>query len=1105
MKRYFGLLLLLLIAALTVSSSAQGTLTGKKVILAGTVQAALGAKAWEPNGEITRMKEVSSGVFEFAAAFPKGSYEYKVAIGGTWDENYGKEGAKGGANIPLNVTVDGTIVKFVFTITPITVLDSVNNPAEVKAPDSLPAVNLAPAAPAPSAVVAGVTRLTLHYSRARADFEEWNVWAWGAAPVTTDGKPYAFGESDAFGKTAVIDIPGVHTKLGFIVRKGNWEAKDGDSDRFVDVKGSSAEIWVVQGRKEFFASKAEVDAFIAQAAPPRGEPAFLETADTIRALMPKPLEPASLNGKVKVLVGGKSVTVRAIEAGGPVIGAGSSDSTDPTKVVIAGTVQGALGGADWNPNGDITRMNAVSSGVFEFVATFPKGSYEYKVARGGSWTENYGAGFEKDGGNIGLTVANDKTIVRFVVDFNAKTVKDSINQPLEISVPATAPVIVAPVKPTGGAVQVVNIRLTAPLSAKEVAQAIELKVDGDFDRTVYARGFLDDKQFRYSGDDLGSRWGAARTTFKVWSPVSSSVELFLFDNAADGPSEILDMKRGSAGVWYATVAGDLHGKYYQYRLKSYGETRVAADINGYAASSDSKRSVVVDLKRTNPANWSTPRGSSRPQVDSVIYEMHVRDFTVDPSSGVKPEWRGKYLGLTQTGTTVPGTAQKTGLDYLKDLGVTDVHLLPIQNFNPANSGVYNWGYETTLFNVPEEQYSTRPGEPLQTILETKLMIQAMHNAGLRVVMDVVYNHTVPAGGDDSAFWQTVPYFYFRTNDQGQLLNESGVGNAVNDDYAMVRKYVRDSVSFWLREYGIDGYRFDLIGMFNKQTVQDISQTLRKIRPDVVLYGEPWTGGGPTRFGKGSQRGTGFAVFNDNIRNAMRGDLDGTKAGFVMGGLTSTTQIMKGIIGSITDFTDSPLETINYVSAHDNLTLWDKLDKAMPDATLEMKAAAAQLAGAIVLTSQGVPFLEGGAEIGRTKGGNNNSYNTGDKDNRFDWARAAQFKGVRDYYKGLIAIRKSHRAFRLWDAKDVREVLAFIPENRLPVSTIAYTLNGAKVGDSWKQILVVLHGSKNAETMQLPLGTWRVAANGVTASASGSLGTVSGSLKLEPLSAYILYQ
>jgi pullulanase len=1107
MRRIGGLMLVLLAAVLAVTGSAQTALTGKTVILAGTIQEALGGKAWDPAGEITRMKETASGVFEFVAPFKAGKYEYKVAVGGSWQENYGKGGEPGGANIPLTVTADGTLVKFVFTYEKKDIGDSINNPDRVPPPAPAEATTPAPAmqpAPAssPTAQVSGdVTRLTLHYQRARGDYDGWNVWAWAAAPTGGDGKAYQFTETDPFGRIATIDIPGKHTRLGFIVRKGEWEAKDGETDRFVDVTGGKAEIWVLQGRKEFFTSKADVDAFLAQAAPPRGEPAFLDTADTVRAWLAKPADPASL--KLQVLVGGKPVAVRAIEAAGPIVGAGTGDTTDPTKVVIAGTVQGALGGNDWNPNGDITRMTEVSSGVFEFVAALPKGNFEYKVARGGSWTENYGAGFEKDGGNIALSVPADNTVVRFVVDFNAKSVKDSLNNPTEITAPATAPARAAVAKPTTGPVQVIHVRLQTPLTAADITRPMELKVEGDLDRTIFAREFLNDRQFWYSGDDLGSRWSAKGTTFKVWSPVASSVELFLFDNPSDGPTDILDMRRGSAGVWFLTVPGDLHGKYYQYRLKSYGETRVAADVNGYAASRDSKRSVVVDLKRTNPQGWSTPKSTARPQTESIIYEMHVRDFTVDPSSGVRPEWRGKYMGLTQRNTVSPA-GLKTGLEYLRDLGVTDIHLLPIQNFNPANSGVYNWGYETTLFNVPEEQYATQPDAPLNTILETKQMIQAMHNAGLRVILDVVYNHTVPAGGEDSAFEQTVPYFYFRTNDQGQLLNESGVGNAVNDERAMVRKYIRDSTVFWLNEYGIDGYRFDLVGMFTKATVQNLSQTLRKLREDIVLYGEPWTGGGPTRFGKGAQRGTGFAVFNDNIRNAMRGDLDGTRAGFVMGGLSSTTQLFKGIMGSITDFTDSPLETINYISAHDNLTLWDKLEKSMPDASRDMRAAAAQLGGAIVLTSQGVPFLEGGVEIGRTKGGNNNSYNAGDAANRFDWARAAQFQDVYNYYKGLIAIRKAHRAFRLWDARDIREVMKPLPDNAVPSSTVAYTLDGAKVGDSWKRILVVYHGSRTAQTMQLPAGTWRVATNGKVANPNG-IGTATGTLTLEPLSAHILYQ
>jgi pullulanase len=1097
-------MLALVAAVIAVGSAQTGALTGKKVVLAGSIQKALGGKEWDPSGDITRMTETAAGVFEFTAAFPKGKYEYKVAVGGTWDENYGKNGEKGGGNIPLEVSADGTIVKFVFTYDKKEILDSINQAAQVTAPSSVPAASTAAANAAP-AQPDGTTRLTFHYQRARGDYDNWNLWVWGAAPQGTDGKSYPFTGSDDFGKVAVLDVPGVHTKLGFIVRLGDWQAKDGDTDRFIDVKDGKAEIWALQGQKEFFTSKADVDAFLSKAAPPRGEPAFLETADTIRAWLPKATDPSSLTGKVRVTLDGKPIAVKTITAGGPVVGGGSSDTTDPSKVVLAGTIQGALGGMDWNPNGDITRMTDLGSGVYEFVAAFPKGSYEYKVARGGSWAENYGAGFEKEGANIALNVPADNTVVRFVVDFNAKTVKDSINHPADIKAPATAPARASvAAKPSTGPVQVVNIQLARGMTARDITGFMELNIDGDLNRTVYAREFLNDKQFWYSGDDLGSRWSAKSTTFKVWSPVASSVELFLFDNAVDGPSEILDMKRGSAGVWYLTVPGDQHGRYYQYRFKSYNEIRVAADIGGYAASQDSKRSVVVNLSRTNPRGWSTPKSVNRPQTESIIYEMHVRDFTIDPSSGVKPEWRGEYLGLTQTGTRVPGGTQKTGLDYLRDLGVTDIHLLPIQNFNPANSGVYNWGYETTLFNVPEEAYSTQPDKPLETILETKQMIQALHNAGLRVIMDVVYNHTVPAGGEDSAFWQTVPYFYFRTNDQGQLLNESGVGNAVHDERAMVRKYIRDSTLFWLEEYGVDGYRFDLIGMFTKATVENLTQALRKVRADVVLYGEPWTGGGPTRFGKGSQRGTGFAVFNDNIRNTMRGDLDGTKQGFVMGGLSSTTQLQKGILGSLTDFTDQPLETINYISAHDNLTLWDKLEKAMPDASAAMKASAAQLAGAIVLTSQGVPFLEGGAEIGRTKGGNNNSYNAGDAANRFDWTRAAQFQGVYDYYKGLIAIRKAHRAFRLWDARDVREVLKFIPDNQLPQSSVAYTLDGAKVGDAWKRVVVVFHGSKTAQEMKLPAGTWQVAANGTRASTS-SLGTATGTLKLEPLSAYILYQ
>jgi pullulanase len=1106
MKRWWSLLMVVLVGLVVafqiVPVAAQAPApdqfqVGQKVVLTGTIQMILSGKPSDPAGDVTSMTEARPGVYALRDAFSKGRFGYKGAIGGSWDENNPKV----------------TVLEIQADSGKKTIVDSINNPERINAPETIPARVTSSAAPSSSRMVsqAGSTRLTVNYRRVKGDYEGWNLWVWVAKPNALEGKSYPFTEKTDFGAKAVVDIPGKHTQFGFIVRKGEWEAKDIESDRFVSVPDSgSAEIFVFQARKDFETSRAAADAYLAQAAPPRGLPAFLDSADTIRAALDAPTTLSSLEGKARVTLGGRPIRVVSVGAGAPPTG-GSTDSLDPSKVVLPGTIQSALGDTDWNPNGDVTRMTEVTPGVFEFVAAFPKGNFEYKVARGGSWAQNWGAGFEKDGPNIALAVSRDALIVKFVVNFNANTVKDSVNNPTDVKAPDSVPPRATPAPPpvSNAQVSVIALKLERPLGPDDITKFIELKIGDDLPRTVYARDALNDRPYWYTQDDLGSRWTKTATSFKVWTPVAGSVELFLFDNAIDGPTSILDMKREKNGVWSLSVKGDLHGKYYQYRIKSYNETRVVADINCFAASSDSRRSMVVDLARTNPQDWGKARAPSHTHAtDAVLYELHVRDFTVDPSSGIKPEWRGKYLGLAQRGTYMPNSSQRTGLDYLVDLGVTDVHLLPIQNFNPANSGVYNWGYETNLFNVPEEQYSTTPGNPANTIKDLKTMIHAMHSAKLRVVMDVVYNHTMPAGGDESAFDSTVPYYYFRTNDRGDLQNESGVGNAVNDERPMVRKYIRDSLKYWVQEYRVDGFRFDLIGMFSKATVVNLTTELRKLRPDLVLYGEPWTGGGPVRFGKGAQRGTGFAIFNDNIRSVIRGDLDGTQPGFALGGLVSTTALKKGLVGSfayssdISDFTDSPLETINYVSAHDNLSLWDKVEKSMPDATLEMRARAVKLSGAIVLVSQGIPFLEGGPEIGRTKGGNRNSYNAGDAVNKYDWARGTQFQNVYAYYKGLIAIRKANPALRLSSAADVQRALKFLPDSGLPAAAVGFTLEG--IQGPWKRTLVILHGARNAGEAQLPPGVWNIAANGDKAGLS-SLGTASGKLKLEPLSAYILYQ
>lgn len=840
-------------------------------------------------------------------------------------------------------------------------------------------------------------------------------------------------------------------------------------------------------------------------------PAFLDARDAVTVWIPVARKADDVKRDLVFRLNGSAIPIRELVPVGEATPIGQT-APSADKVVLPGTIQRALGQNEWDPNGDITRMDRVSEGVYEFVAAFPKGIFEYKVARGGSWAENYGSGFVAGGGNIRLEVPKDGTIVKFVVSFKEKFLKDSLNNPTEVTAPSLAPPLkVQPPDPKTSQFNVFRAVLAQPLLPSQIALPMSVTVANGPERKVFAREVLSDPAWNYTKSDLGATYKKSGTTFKVWSPVSTSAELLLFKDAKSAPSAVVPMKLGSNGVWFASVKGDLHGTYYQYRFQSYGKTRTATDIYGVAGSADSMRSLVVDLARTNPKNWpgKNPFKGKRP-TDAVIYEIHVRDFTVDPASGVRPDWRGKYLGLTQAGTKLAGTNIPTGLDHMKALGVTHVHLLPFHDFNPDHSEQYNWGYETTQFNVPEEQYATNRHDPIGTIRETKQMVAALQNAGIGVIQDVVYNHSVPSQGERSAFWQTVPYYYFRTNDRGDVLNESGVGNALHDERPMVRKFIRDSLLFWMREYRLDGFRFDLIGMFTRDSIVDWTRAMRKERPEIVLYGEPWTGGGPIRFGKEAQRGTGMAVFNDRIRSAFRGDTDGAGPGFAMGATGLTEAVKRAVVGSISfdsairDFTDHPTETINYVSAHDNLTLWDKVNLAMPGDIATLNESAVRLATAGVLFSQGIPFLEGGVQIGRTKGGNHNSYNAGDEANQYDWARAAKFQPLSAYTKGLIAVRQGHPAFRLAKAEDVRKVLSFLPDASLPANTVAYRLNGSLVGDSWKEIVVVLHGGRKSTEMSLPAGTWNVAVDGESA-INGSLRKTSGKVKLSPLSAMVLWR
>ncbi len=664
----------------------------------------------------------------------------------------------------------------------------------------------------------------------------------------------------------------------------------------------------------------------------------------------------------------------------------------------------------------------------------------------------------------------------------------------------------------------IEITLAKPLSTYDISKPIILHIKGFNPSTVYAYKVLNNPKFYYKGK-LGPIYTPLKTTFKVWSPVSAWAKLLLYKSAdSTTPYAIYSMIRNKQGVWSATVKGNLNGVYYLYEFKSYGKVRLTPDINCYAADMYNRKSMVVNLEETNPPNWGKDRSPKLVhRTDAVIYELDVRDYTINPSSGVPAQYRGKYLGLAIHGSNYNGIP--TGLDHIKKLGVTDVQIMPIQDFWNQPFNQYNWGYITYLFNVPEAQYSTDPASPIATIRQVKDMIQAFHKDGIGVILDVVYNHTAGVG-KQSPFDQTVPYYYYRVNAKGSYLNQTGVGNTLATENSMVRKYILDSLKYWVREYHVNGFRFDLLGLFDKQTVKDIVKTLHSIDPQILLYGEPWGGWGVTPlFGKGDQKNMKIAVFNDNFRDAIIGSVFNIKArGFIEGNRAKNVLIQRGVVGEInyspliSGFTAQPGETINYTTCHDNYTLWDKINGAEPKWTVKQKEDAQKLADAIILTSQGIPFLTEGVEFARTKNGNGNSYNAGDTINSLKWSNLLKFKTIDSYYEGLIKLRKAHSAFRMYEAKQIKSHLVFFPTRfkrvnkylKVPIPFVAYEIKGNANRDSWKNIIVIYNAETTSVAFKLPKGTWNLVADQNQAGIT-TIKTISNTVKVAPISMYVLYQ
>lgn len=632
----------------------------------------------------------------------------------------------------------------------------------------------------------------------------------------------------------------------------------------------------------------------------------------------------------------------------------------------------------------------------------------------------------------------------------------------------------------------------------------------------------------YSGNDLGASYSKKATTFKVWSPNAASVRVNIFEHGSDNEGDAGSiMSRAmsldkTTGVWSVTINGDLLNKYYTYSVTHGKTTKETADVYAKACGVNGQRSMVVDLSTTNPDGWENDKHVLvQNQTDASVWEISVADFSSSESSGVSEANRGKYLAFTEEGTTVNGVqgASSTCVDYLKKLGVKYVQIMPFYDFGSVDESKnimdqYNWGYDPVNYNCPEGSYSTNPKKGEVRIKECKQMIQALHNAGIGVIMDVVYNHTYTS---DSWLQRTVPNYYYRMNNDGTFSNGSGCSNDTASEHLMFRKYMIDSVTYWASEYHIDGFRFDLMGLHDVTTMNSIRTALDNLYADgsgsqILMYGEAWDMA--TNCDEGTvlasqknlkQLSDRIGAFDDTIRDAIKGSTGGTDGAFVQEG-SRRANLKTGIAGqsdTTTGWANVPSQCVTYASCHDNLCLYDKLIGSVYGADgkyrkrYEDLVAMNKLSAAIVITSQGIPFSLGGEEFCRSKDGDENSYASSRKENMLDWENVDLYSDVIEYYRGLYKIRDAFAAFSDSTAATANS-LTYLSD--VPKGVMGYTINNTESG-KWSQMCVIFNGSDSAQNVTAK-GDWVVLADNKTAGLR-NIKNVTNSVKVEAHSAVIM--
>jgi pullulanase len=627
----------------------------------------------------------------------------------------------------------------------------------------------------------------------------------------------------------------------------------------------------------------------------------------------------------------------------------------------------------------------------------------------------------------------------------------------------------------------------------------------------------------YDGDDLGVIWKVNEVNINVWSPTATDVSFQLYKAGNGGnPLKVIALKKQIKGNWTYKLAGNWEGYYYTFKIK-YKNTWLneVPDPYAKAVGVNGNRGMIVNLENTNPDLWAFDKSPElKYQTDAVIYELHVRDASIHPQSGIVN--KGKFLGLTEVGTKSP-IGLPTGLDYIKNLGVTHVHLLPSFDFKSLDESLstpqYNWGYDPKNYNVPEGSYATNPFDGKVRINEFKKLIQSFHSNNIGVILDVVYNHT--GDTENSIFNQLVPNYYYRQNSEGGFSNASACGNETASERPMFRKFMIESLLYWVNEYHIDGFRFDLMGIHDLKTMELIRDTLIKVKPDILLYGEGWTAGGsPLPDNKRAiksniQTLTGIAAFSDEIRDGLKGHVfTPSEKGFISGKHDLAESVRFGIVGGVfhpqinynkVNYTKAPWavepnQTVVYTSCHDNHTLWDRLEIANPTVSVQDRTSMQKLAIGIVLTSQGISFLHAGCEFLRTKNGVENSYESPDAINQMDWVRKDANSMVMDYVQKLIQLRKTHPAFRLGNAADIRQHITFSKDPK--EGLIEFSIEKAP-NEPWKYIHIMINGTDKDQNVSFPYADWRTIVDDQNVFLMPNAGFKGRSAKIKPFSMLIL--